>query len=855
MTRRQAVASSENFDFFSILNQHQFEFVGFAKAELKKYESANKDMQRKIWLGLIHKFMQEFCGFSETSYTISTAALMPPDPGANLPHVVPANTVFNNSVFFFTPDKKDDVFDSFSNINEAISSEPSFAAVQNVVITNFRTIGGYSRGFNKNGQPKEFEVWPAVDLLKNNKPTAWINLNSLAKEEEIEPKDAKKVREKLKAIFYREPDIAIFPSDDKRREMAEMMRKARRVDEVASNSRMIRGEGPLNLPIYGIDQIEEEEKKRKPAALLQVESVELILGKGAKVEKQVNYSSKLPKLDRNMLICGDNLEVMQKLFNDYGSFIDLIYIDPPFCSNRNYDSNIPGHNFGDKWQDGLTSYLPWLSERLMLMKNLLNENGSIYVHLDWHASHYVKVEMDKIFGANCFRNEIVWCYSGGATPKKEFPRKHDVILFYSKGNNWKFKTQYRPYSEGTQQRGRTAVKGKYFDQGLRSQGTPINDWWADIKKITSPTDPEKTGYPTQKSEDLVRRIIQVSSDKGDVVADFFSGSGTTAVCAQKLGRRFVVVDQNPQAVEVACDRIKLLASQNEKIGGIQIEASSNDLVRGLNVYTANFISKEKILQLKDDRSKNELSEYQHYILDCYLNNESRKLDQNVHGIRLGSVGEIPVFVTPLAKNLNLTLIETFISNAVSKYPNSSSVEILSWYVPKSIRQRTDWQQNFGVDVKFKKIEWIDIESELEELRKMVFITPAHSELFIDSQKSYRDLSVNVTFKVDVDPATNVFDINWFIFPDLEEGAAKTKYRFLQSLMSDAGNEEAEGESNERRVFADDVEFVKEYKGLKEGEYRIYCRILEKGGYVSSVIQDVRVKNGKVRLIEDVEAAA
>ncbi len=153
--------------------------------------------------------------------------------------------------------------------------------------------------------------------------------------------------------------------------------------------------------------------------------------------------------------------------------------------------------------------------------------------------------MDKIFGsgrnqgapAPGFRNEIAWCYSGGATPKSELPRKHDTILWYSRSQSWTFNTVYREYSPGTVQRGRTQVKGKYFEEGLRREGTPINDWWADVSKITSPTDPEKIGYPTQKSEALLERIITVFSSRGDVVADFMCGGGTTPAVAQPVENR------------------------------------------------------------------------------------------------------------------------------------------------------------------------------------------------------------------------------------------------------------------------------------------------------------------------------
>jgi hypothetical protein len=198
--------------------------------------------------------------------------------------------------------------------------------------------------------------------------------------------------------------------------------------------------------------------------------------------------------------------------------------------------------------------------RLSVVPDLLGPKGSIFVHLDPTVVHYVKVMLDELFGNSNgdstkagFRNEIVWCYSGGGIPQREFPIKHDVILWYTKNNEWRFNVQYRPYSEGTLQRGRTAVKGP--EAQLRQEGTPVNDWWPDIKKITSPTDPEKLYYPTQKSEQLIERIIKVASDEGDLVADVFAGSGTTCAVAEKLNRRWIGCDLGRFAIHTTRKRL------------------------------------------------------------------------------------------------------------------------------------------------------------------------------------------------------------------------------------------------------------------------------------------------------------
>lgn len=174
--------------------------------------------------------------------------------------------------------------------------------------------------------------------------------------------------------------------------------------------------------------------------------------------------------------------------------------------------------------------------------------------------------MDGIFGRRNFRNELVWCYAGGGVPKKDFPRKHDTILRYTKTDQYFFEPIYRPYSEGTQERGRTAVKGKYYEEGLRASGTPINDWWTDVSKITSPTDPEKIGYPTQKSEALLQRILAASSRRGDIVCDPFCGCGTTVAVAEKMGRKWIGVDISPSAIGVMKRRLEKIGAPPKIVG-------------------------------------------------------------------------------------------------------------------------------------------------------------------------------------------------------------------------------------------------------------------------------------------------
>ena len=250
--------------------------------------------------------------------------------------------------------------------------------------------------------------------------------------------------------------------------------------------------------------------------------------------------------------------------------IDLIYIDPPFFSGRQYNVIFGDQNelrsFSDIWEGGMPGYLIWLNARLYEMKRLLKKTGSIYVHCDWHASHYIKVEMDKLFGSGGpeakgpgFKNEIIWRYSWGIHVDTRWNRKHDTILLYTKSSEFKFNAKdvmekredevLRRLKTGLASATMAADKSKSADKTLK---LPACVW--DVPTINAMAK-ERIGYPTQKPEALVERIVLASSDPGDVVADFFTGGGTTAAVAQRLSRRWIACDQSRVAVAITADRL------------------------------------------------------------------------------------------------------------------------------------------------------------------------------------------------------------------------------------------------------------------------------------------------------------
>lgn len=271
----------------------------------------------------------------------------------------------------------------------------------------------------------------------------------------------------------------------------------------------------------------------------------------------------------NRLIYGDNLLSMQALLaGDESSGLEplrgkvnLIYIDPPFDSKADYRTKISlPHNqitqkpttfeqfgYSDLWQKGTVSYLEYMYPRLVLMKELLSETGSIYVHIDWHVGHYLKILLDDIFGKENFRNEIVWIYTRmGTKGQKIFSRAHDNVYWYSKNNSWIFNLDEvrLPYSEGSL--ARQGYQLNRLGSGISKQGVTVlnnigkcpEDWF-DIPYLRGN---ERVDYATQKPEKLLERIISASSNEGDLVCDFFGGSGTTAAVAERLGRRWITTD-------------------------------------------------------------------------------------------------------------------------------------------------------------------------------------------------------------------------------------------------------------------------------------------------------------------------
>jgi DNA methylase len=279
------------------------------------------------------------------------------------------------------------------------------------------------------------------------------------------------------------------------------------------------------------------------------------------------YGGEIGDVWRNRLVHGDTRYALPGLFPEFAAKVALIYVDPPFDTGGDFQfqATIPGSPKGaprvavPAYRDarGLDAWLQWFFETAALLHGLLAEHGSLYVHLDAHVSHYAKVVLDEVFGAGAFQREIVWrigWVSGFKSRAHNWIRNHDVILFYAKagGRSLPFHKEYVPYPPGYVRRDGIPPRGR---------GYPIEDVWngSDLDRLDSiqimSFSREKVGYPTQKNENLIARIVRASSNLEDIVLDCFAGSGTTAVVAEKLQRRWIACDASPVAIHAARKRL------------------------------------------------------------------------------------------------------------------------------------------------------------------------------------------------------------------------------------------------------------------------------------------------------------
>lgn len=455
----------------------------------------------------------------------------------------------------------------------------------------------------------------------------------------------------------------------------------------------------------------------------------------------------------NAVYFGDNLQILRSLPSNS---IDLIYIDPPFFSGRVYNQVWGDDNelrtFSDIWDGGLPTYLIWLNTRLWEMRRVLTSTGSLYVHLDWHASHYVKVELDKIFGYGekpnqaGFKNEIVWAYEDvGGRSTNYFKRKHDVILYYTKSRDRIFNMLYKPLSESTIKRFKPyfdsngqityrhlketnpgvfrKLKGIPDDLDLvwldSNKGKPENDWWYDISAIKDGFG-ESIGYPTQKPEALLERIITASSNKNHIVADFFMGGGTTLAVAQKLGRRFIGSDISRVAVSVTLDR--LVKDAEEMTGrqastvkvkkGMQSKIIEDTKVPDIYVYYHGVYPTDKFENLSQDS-------FDTFVLTCFGASKNT-VNDGVTGFKTQFEPILVGSASP-KDTLKVDRVKQFIQAVIEKHIQENqrySLTIIAWKFDPAIQEyRRQLLKNFFKTMQSKGVV---LEVELIPIRSKQF---------------------------------------------------------------------------------------------------------------------------------------
>ncbi len=389
---------------------------------------------------------------------------------------------------------------------------------------------------------------------------------------------------------------------------------------------------------------------------------------------------------------GDNLQVMSHLLKEYRGKVKLIYIDPPFDSKADYKKKIKikgnkiendHSSFEDKqYTDIWTNdeYLQFMYERLILLKELLHEEGTIFLHCDWHKVHYLRTIMDEIFGYEHFVNEIIWGYKSGGVSHKYFGRKHDNILMYSKSKTYTFNVlKEKSYNRGFKPYRFKDVKEYKDDIGWYTLVNMRDIWELDMVGRTSS---ERVDYPTQKPEKLIERIIKSSTNKGDLVFDCFMGSGTTQAVAMKLGRKFIGADINLGAIQTTTKRL---------------------------------INVSKELSYSEDRT-------------CYT------------GFEVYNVNNYDVFRNPVqAKELLIEALEINPIQRSSIYDGEKDGRMVKIFPVNRIATRADLNELIS-NFDYKKFEQVKEESPNKEVEKLLLVCMGHEPglgAFLEEQAGYK----------------------------------------------------------------------------------------------------------------------
>jgi site-specific DNA-methyltransferase (adenine-specific)/adenine-specific DNA-methyltransferase len=539
----------------------------------------------------------------------------------------------------------------------------------------------------------------------------------------------------------------------------------------------------------------------------------------------------------NRLFFGDNLHIMRQLPSES---IDLIYIDPPFFSGRNYNVIFGDKNetrsFSDIWEGGMPGYLVWLNARMFEMKRLIKPTGNFLLHLDWHAVHYAKVELDKLFGADNFINEIIWFADTGGRAKHFFPRKHYTLLWYSKTSDWYFNEEKVGIPRNQCATCRTVLDKwnnmkKHVDEDgriyrtIKSAGKvyayyddepviPTDVWtdlWLDINNLQQ-KDPERIGYPTQKPEALLERIIYALSPEGGIVADFFSGGGTTPTVSQRLNRRWIACDQSRIAVAITADRIA--KELGEKIGALF--PVPDFTVEHWGIYEA-----PKLETYSADK-------FREFVVKAF-GGRVESVSSAIHGVRYG----IPLYVGEPSRRSRIGKDDVArFAKAVYEERHANHGVMLSWNFGPDARKAAEIlaaRENKRID--FVRLNLVRLED--DEYREHV----------VNKSKDYGPLlnfiqppEIRVAVRR-VKPLTYEFDVS--------ESVSLNKDGIIANVQWDFSHKTGRFTSTQGYTFLRDKKtgrpvLVVEYEFPKKGKYSIACSVQDDQGGERTVVQTVEV---------------
>ncbi|MGI9061951.1 MAG: site-specific DNA-methyltransferase [Ktedonobacteraceae bacterium] len=459
---------------------------------------------------------------------------------------------------------------------------------------------------------------------------------------------------------------------------------------------------------------------------------------------------------RNRLIWGDKKYVLPGLLPEFAGKVNLIYIDPPFATGADFSfttaipeseesltkepSMIEQKAYRDTWGRGFDGYTQWFYETVVLLRELLAENGSIYIHCDWRVDSTIRLILDEVFGSQYYGNEIIWHYQSGGRQENRYSKKHDTIFLYNRSNSWIFNADRIGEARGTAKRNN--MKREVDEEGriffsIKSAGkiykyyedeklTPP-DVWIDISHIQQ-KDPQRVGYPTQKPEALLERIITASSNEGDLVLDCFCGSGTTAAVAEKLGRRWITCDLGRFAIHTARKRL------------LSIDDVKPFVVQNLGKYerqawqTAEFAdpTQRASVQLR----------YRNFILDLY---HATPIDGYswLHGVKGGKLIHVGSVDAPISLGEVRSIVNEFWRvKGKDAGEHTNGIDVLGWDFAFDLNETAkQMAADSNITLSFKKIPREVLEKKAVEQGDIAFYELA--ALAVTVQTGKRSVSVEL----------------------------------------------------------------------------------------------------------------